>query len=342
MRITICGGGNLGHVCAGFLSAQGDNRVSLLTTRPEQWSNSIDVFDCKGNVMHGILENISRRAEDVIPHAEMVLVCLPGYAIGKVLEYISPHLNSSCLVGTVVSNTGFFFEAFKYLPKSQPLFGFQRVPFISRITHYGREAELKGYKDLLCVAVEHTYNKEVVRKELEGLFHTTVKLLNSHYEVSLSNSNPLLHTSRLYTLWKDWKPGITYNRNPGFYSEWTLEAAELYIAMDQEFQQLLRKLNVKEDSIPSVLKYYESSDAESLVNKIRSIPAFQGILSPMKLNKYNMFEPDFHSRYFTEDFPYGLKFIYETALKYNIQTPQIENVYFWGENIILNSRENEK
>lgn len=336
MRITICGGGNLGHVCAGFLSARGDNRVSLLTTRPEQWSKCIDVFDCCGNVIHGILERISNKAEDVIPHAEMVLVCLPGFAIGNVLEYISPYLNPSCLVGTVVSSTGFFFEAFKYLPDNQPIFGFQRVPFISRIIHYGRDAELKGYKKSLCVAVENTSNKETIRKKLETLFQMKVKLLNSHYEVSLSNSNPLLHTSRLYTLWYDWKPGISYSINPGFYSEWTIEASELYIAMDQEFQQLLRKLEVKEESIPSVLNYYESHDAQSLTNKIRSIPAFQGILSPMKLNEYNMYEPDFHSRYFTEDFPYGLKFAYDTAMKYNVQTPQIEKVYLWGVDKILN------
>ena len=36
MKITICGGGNLGHVCAGFFAAQEDHIVSLLTTKPGQ------------------------------------------------------------------------------------------------------------------------------------------------------------------------------------------------------------------------------------------------------------------------------------------------------------------
>lgn len=334
MNITICGGGNLGHVCAGFLASQGNNSVSLLTTKPEFWSKTIDVVDCKGEVYHGELRRISSKPADVIPDAEMVLVCLPGFALGYELEAIAPYLCKKCWVGTVVSSTGFFFEAFKSLPKSQPLFGFQRVPFISRITRYGREADLKGYKETLSVAVEQTDDKEVVRSKLEELFKVPVKLLNSHYEVSLSNSNPLLHTSRLYTLWHDWEPGVAYDNNPGFYSDWTVETSELYIAMDNEFQQLLIKLGLKEGSIPSVLKYYESRDAESLTRKIRSIPAFQGISSPMILNRFGQYEPDFTSRYFTEDFPYGLRFTVELSCKEGVDIPVINNVYKWGINLI--------
>lgn len=335
MNITICGGGNLGHVCAGFLSAQNENHVSLLTRKPELWSRHIDVVDCKGNAFHGKLECVSNVPGEVIPDAEMVLVCLPGFAIENELKSIAPYLSPSCLVGTVVSSTGFFFAAFENLPETQPLFGFQRVPFISRITNYGREAELKGYKDTLSIAVEQTDDREQVRSLLERLFATPVNLLSSHYEVSLSNSNPLLHTSRLYTLWHDWKPGMTYERNPGFYSEWTVEASKLYIAMDEEFQQLLKKLGLTEGCIPSVLDYYESQDAESLTQKIRTIPAFQGILSPMVLNKLGMYEPDFTSRYFTEDFPFGIRLIAETANLHNIKIPTIQATYMWGMSHII-------
>lgn len=330
MNITICGGGNLGHVCAGFLSAQEDCEVSLLTTKPGAWSKYIEVFDSNGMVYHGAFKTISNNPKDVIPDAEMVLICLPGFAIGNVLEAIAPYLKPSCWVGTVVSSTGFFFEAFKHLATAQPLFGFQRVPFISRITHYGREAELKGYKDSLSIAVERTEEREVIRRKLEVLFKTPINLLSSHYEVSLSNSNPLLHTSRLYTLWKDWEPGMAYERNPGFYSEWTIEASELYMAMDEEFQHLLKILGVKEGCVPSVLNYYESRDAESLTKKISSIPAFQGILSPMTHNKFGMYEPDFTSRYFTEDFPFGMRFIVEVAKEKHVKCPVIETVYDWG------------
>lgn len=40
MNITICGGGNLGHVIAGFLSSHGNHNVSLLTRESSKWAHN--------------------------------------------------------------------------------------------------------------------------------------------------------------------------------------------------------------------------------------------------------------------------------------------------------------
>ncbi len=327
MKICICGGGNLGHVCAGFLANRG-HRVSILTTKPERWNDELEIVAPDG-IITGKLQRISSKPEEVIPQAEMVLVCLPGFAIHDELVKITPFLSKETIVGSVVSSTGFFFEALKVLPSDIPLFGFQRVPFISRIIDYGKKAELKGYKETLHVAIENTLEKESIRKQLEKLFEKPVSLADNFYEVSLSNSNPLLHPARLYTMWKDWHYGIVYPRNPQFYAEWTLEASTLLIKMDDEFQQLLKALGLKPDCIPTILDYYESTDAVSLTQKLHDIKAFQGILSPMKEIK-DGWVPDFSSRYFTEDFPYGMRFIVETAHEQSVTIPTIEEVYQWG------------
>lgn len=327
MKICICGGGNLGHVCAGFLANRG-HKVSVFTTKPELWGKTLEIVAPDGDFI-GELECLSSEPDDIIPQADIVLVCLPGFAIHDELIKIKPHLSKNCIVGTVVSSTGFFFEAFKILPSDMPLFGFQRVPFISRTIEYGHRAELKGYKESLSVAIEQTDCKEAIRQQLEDLFEKPVTLLDSFYEVSLSNSNPLLHPSRTYTMWKDWKEGIVYPINPQFYAEWTIDASSLLIQMDEEFQGLLRALGLKHGCIPTVLDYYESTDAKSLTEKLRSIKAFQGILSPMK-SVDGGFIPDFTSRYFTEDFPYGMRFIVETACNQHFPIPTIEKVYQWG------------
>ncbi len=327
MRICICGGGNLGHVCAGFLAYKG-HQVSVLTTKPERWSKSIEIIAPEGSFC-GQLTQVTSLPDKVIPQAEIVLVCLPGFAIHDELTKIKPYLSKTCKVGTVVSSTGFFFEAFKVLPTDIPLFGFQRVPFISRTIEYGRKAELKGYKESLHVAIEQTEAKESLRLILEQLFEKPVTLAESYYEVSLSNSNPILHPSRLYTMWKDWQPGFVYPRNPQFYAEWTLDASTLLLQMDDELQQLLKVLGLKDGCIPPILDYYETKDAETLTNKLRSIKAFQNIASPMKAVE-NGFIPDFSSRYFTEDFPYGMRFIVETAQKHHVRVPVIEKTYHWG------------
>ncbi|MBR3734198.1 MAG: NAD/NADP octopine/nopaline dehydrogenase family protein, partial [Bacteroidaceae bacterium] len=197
---------------------------------------------------------------------------------------------------------------------------------------YGHLAELKGYKDSLSVAAlppEGKTEESSIFGILESLFHVPVRRLGSIYEASLSNSNPLLHTSRLYTMWHDWRPGVYYPANPMFYSDWTVEASRLYIAMDDELQLLVHALGLPPGSIPPVLDYYESTDASSLTAKLRSIEGFRGISSPMRHTSAG-WEPDFQSRYFREDFPYGLRYPWQLAKEHQISTPNIDKVYQWG------------
>ena len=328
MKICICGGGNLGHVVAGFVAAQKKHDVCLLTRHPEQWNQDL-LIEAPDTTYEGRLNDVVGDAKQAISDANIILLCLPGYAIRDTLLQIKDFLRPDAAVGTVVSSTGFFFQAMEVLPASQTLFGFQRVPFISRVIEYGHRARLMGYKESLELAIEHSAHPETLRDALSDMLRTPIHLLSSHYEVSLSNSNPLLHPSRLYSLWKDWHSGIVYDRIPLFYEEWTDEAAELYINMDNELQALLAQLPVNRGSIATVLDYYESTDAPSLARKLRNIEAFKGIPAPMK-ETAGGFIPDFHSRYFTEDFPYGLAFVHRLTHEKGIPSPTIDRIYEWG------------
>lgn len=332
MNICICGGGNLGLVCAGFLAAQPSVQVGILTRRPESWDSEIEVIDPRGKVFRHSLSRISANPKEIIPQADIILLCLPGYAIETTLRTIKPHLRQRTIVGSIVSSTGFFFIAHEVLESGTPLFGFQRVPFIARLKAYGKSASLLGYKSELRIAVEGLENPETFRKQVENLFNTPTLLLNSFYEASLTNSNPILHTGRLYTMWHDWD-GTAYERPIFFYKEWTDEASQLIIEMDKEFMRLTQALGISHDAIPPLLTYYESRDARSLTEKIRSIPAFEGILAPMKETEGGWI-PDFESRYFTEDFPYGLKYVADLIFKKAIYAPNIMRVQEWGNSII--------
>ena len=325
MKICICGGGSLGHVCAGVLGSQKDVELNILTGHPESWQKTITVTDGKGRQYFANLKRISSRPEDVAVDQEIILLCLPGYLIEKTLREIKPYVGSAA-VGTVVSSTGFFFFAHDVLGEEVKLFGFQRVPFISRVAEYGKAANLLGYKSHLAVVLEHMENRCGFIKELERLFLTPVSLLDNYYEVALSNSNPILHTGRLYTMFSG-RENEVFDHNILFYKEWTNEASQLLIDMDAEFFILLDKLGVH--SLPTLLEYYESTDASSLTRKITSIPAFQSITSPM-IEDDSGWRADFKSRYFTEDFPFGLRWIKELSLANGINTPVIDKVYNWG------------
>lgn len=331
-RICICGGGSLAHVCAGVLSSQPEVEVNIFTRKPDLWSHQMQVTDLNGKMYNGNLNIISNNAEDALKDCDIVFLCLPGFAIEGTLNSIKPYIGNA-VVGSIVCSTGFFFAAHRILGEDARLFGFQRVPYIARTKEYGHTANLLGYKPQLAIAVENVEDNESFRQLVETLWMTPVKLLGSHYEVSLTNSNPILHTGRLYSMWKDWN-GEVYDHNILFYKEWTVEASQMLIDMDTEFMQLLDVLPVTKGAIPSLLEYYESYDAESLCNKITSIPAFQNITSPMKEVEGGWI-PDFESRYFTEDFPYGLKFIVDLAKEHNINCPNLNKVFEWGKKRVL-------
>jgi hypothetical protein len=154
---------------AGFVAAQKKHDVSLLTRHPERWSQSLTVELPSGTTCEGHLNGLFSDAKQAVSNADIILLCLPGYAIRETLLQIRDYLKPCAAVGSVVSSTGFFFEALELLPFTQPLFGFQRVPFIARTQEYGHRARLMGYKESLSVAVEQTVHKEELRQMLEAM-----------------------------------------------------------------------------------------------------------------------------------------------------------------------------
>jgi len=325
-KICICGGGALGLVVASVLSNTRQLAVQMLTAHPQKWNKEIEAIDNEGKRYQGTLDIISSNPEDVIPQSDIVLLCLPGFLIEQTLKQIKPYITNQA-IGCIVSSTGFFFRAHEIFDNQTSLFGFQRVPYIARVEEYGHRAALLGYKKQLYMACENLPSDFI--KAWSAWLKTPISALQSYFEASLSNSNPLLHPARLYGMWHNWK-GQAYPTQELFYANWDKYSSDIYIAMDNEFQHLCKKLNVY---IQPVLDYYESTDAETLARKLNSIEAFKTIFAPMTKTKEGWI-PDFNSRYFTEDFPYGLQIIKELADKNKISTPTINKVLEWGMKMI--------
>ncbi|MCQ2167233.1 MAG: NAD/NADP octopine/nopaline dehydrogenase family protein [Bacteroidales bacterium] len=330
IKICLVGGGNLTHATLGVLSLSQDLTINLLTRKPNLWNHTIKVNIPDGKSIYGHLNIITSDPSRVIPEADIILLCLPAFAIEETIINIKPYLQKDSIVGTIVSNTGFFIYCHKLLSRNTKLFGFQRVPYVSRIVEYGKETNLLGYRDELFMATENIDNKEEFKNFIAGAFQEKTTLVESFYEVTLSNSNPILHTGRLYTMWKDWN-GKPFDKCSLFYREWTDEASELEVKMDEEFFKLLKALNVNTSNIETLLTHYESSSPHEMTEKIKSIKSLETILSPMKQVEGG-WVPDIGSRYFTEDFPYGLSFICNTAKQINVSVPHLDMVLDWGLN----------
>ena len=76
--------------------------------------------------------------------------------------------------------------------------------------------------------------------------------------------------------------------------------------------------------------------SEKLV-QLSSIQGFKGIITPM-VKVCEGYVPDYNSRYFTEDFPYGIRYIWKLAHDNDVSCPNIDMVYKWGMSKISNAK----
>ena len=78
---------------------------------------------------------------------------------------------------------------------------------------------------------------------------------------------------------------------------------------DEGVQQICHALpEFRLEFVKSLRIHYESPTVEAMTAKISSIPAFKGLKTPYVEVEGGLI-PDFHSRYFTADFSYGLSII---------------------------------
>ena len=329
LTLCICGGGSLGTVIAGIAASKG-YEVNILTGHPESWNHNITVEDKAGKKYEGRIARISSEADEVIPQSDIVLCCLPGSVIYGQLLKIKPYLSENTAVGSIFSCTGFFVSAISALGTEVKLFGFQRVPFIARVKEYGNSATLLDYRKMLNIAfwnVSYEGQKFYVGK-LSDILCTPINVMEHALQATLTNSNPILHPARLYSLFKKFDIKHPFTYIPRFYEDWTDDSSEMLIVCDGEFQAMLCKLGLDSQYTPPLLEYYESSDAESLTRKITSIESLKGLKVPM-IECKGGYAPDWDNRYFTEDIPYGLLLIKYVCQLIDIKTPNIDKIITW-------------
>ncbi|MBO4966219.1 MAG: NAD/NADP octopine/nopaline dehydrogenase family protein [Muribaculaceae bacterium] len=332
-RVCVCGGGSQGHVAAGMIGCREGYAVDILTRRPDDWSHDFVTRDFRGKEYRAHLGVISSDPADVIPQADIIYISLPGFAIREQMARIKPYLRPDTIIGSSFGGSGFFIHLFHTLGYNVPSFCFQRVPAIGRPLHYGHIADLQGYKPDLKVATVNISDPERIVKMSEEWFETPTTHLSHWLEVTLSNSNPLLHPVSLSVLFADWEPGKIYRTVPEVYSDWTDEASRRWLACDDELQSIIRKLPMRADEVPTLLDYYGVDGVESLTAKVRSIEAFKNKPAPMKAvgDGYVL---DSGHRMFEEDVRCGLVTIKSFAERVGVSTPMIDRIICWAQRVM--------
>ena len=334
INVCIYGGGSQGHISAGVIGSNPNYEVNILTRKPNLWSHNFKTVNLDGKEYIANLNMMTDNPEEVISVADIVLICLPGYAICDGLKKIKPFLQKGTWVGSVFGGSGFFLDVQKILGTDTKSFALQRVPFTGRSLEYGHSAKLKGYKPYLKVATMNIDNSDEVVRILNEWYSTPVYKLSHYLEATLSNSNPLLHPCRLYVLFKDWTPEKVYQTIPNLYDvDWDDESSALWVACDDELSDVISHLPINRTEIPTVLEYYGCNDVKQLTKKMQSIVPFKGV-QPHMIEVEGGYQLDNHHRYFIEDIPYGLVLIKSFAELVSVETPNIDKVLYWAQNLM--------
>lgn len=329
MNITIVGAGNIGTQFAVHCAEKGHN-VIMYGSRPEEVQKELEIVDETGKVLHkGRIKKATRVAAEAFSNAEIIFVTMPAYCMKKIASEIEPFVKLNMKIGLVPGTGGGECAFHKCIEKGAVVFGLQRVPSVARLIKYGKQVCAIGYRSELNVGALPSEYGEECRRLVEEIFQIPCNVVKEYLSLTLTPSNPILHTSRLRVLFKDYKDGMLYDKVPLFYEEWDNETSELLMRCDEELQCICKKLTMFDlNDVKSLKIHYESDTPEELTDKIRSIKGFKGLKSPVKQigDKYI---PDFSSRYFTADFPYGLFILLQVGNMVNIDIPNMKEVYEW-------------
>lgn len=333
MVITIVGGGNIGTQLAVHCAEQGHS-VIMYSSKPTMFNGDLFIVDESNDIIHsGHLYKASHEPSEAFESAELVLVTVPSLMMETVSGVMAPWLNADAVIGVVPGNGGSECAFKSIIESGHTFFAIERVPAVARLVEYGKVVRCVGYREELHVSALPNAETQKCCELVESLFGIPCTALPCFLCMTLTPSNPILHTSRLKTIFADYKEGVTYESLPLFYDEWDDNSSKLLLAMDDEVQAVcsaLMQFNLS--GVKSLREHYESPDVPSMTKKISSIKAFKGLGTPC-IEIENGLIPDLDSRYFTADFSYGLSIIKQIAEFAGVNTPYIDEVLKWYEEI---------
>lgn len=328
MRITVIGGGNIGTLIAAEMAQKGHD-ITIFSSKPDKWNKEIAVLDPDDSIkFYGELKNVTDDLYSALKEAELILITIPAYGFIDLAHRMESYEINYKLIGIIPGSGGTEYAFHNLIKKGCTLFGLQRVHSIARLKEYGKSVYMLGRKKELQIGSIPIKDANYLCKVIEDLFDIPCVTLSNYLSVTLTPSNPILHTARLYTMFKEYHYGVTYSKQILFYEEWTDESSGVLIDCDDELKKLCDEIPLNLDAVISLKEHYGSTTEKSMTKKIRSIDAFKGLTSPM-IKARGGWIPDFNSRYFTSDFSYGLKIIKDIAELFEVQTPNINKVWNW-------------
>lgn len=255
---------------------------------------------------------------------------MPNFLREEVVKKILPFLHKEILICFIPGIGPSQFIANKYL-KDYKVVCLERVPYIVRVEN--ERVKITGDRKIIKYA--SLDEKSNFTDLIKLMFGKDVQKIN-YSSVTLTSSNAILHTTRMFGLFAKRENKI-FRDKIYFYSDWDDESSEIFQKCDNEIMKICEKLKeskVIDEDIISLMKYYESETPQQLTQKLRSIEAFKNIRLPMLKIEENQYILDKKVRFLTEDVPFGLLMFKGLAEILEIKTPSIDKVITWAQKIL--------
>ncbi len=329
-NITIVGGGNIGTQFTVHFKEYG-YPVILYTSHPENFNKKLSIINEKNEIVHTCENYVVTNDKNIaFKNASIIFITVPAFAMKQIANEIEPYINKNIKIVIVPGTGGAEWAFLNCIKKGAEVFGLQRVPSVARIEKTGSIVKASGYRKMLFLGgISNNLSLLEISNLLSNVFKIKCVELPNYLSVTLTPSNPILHTSRLYNIFKDFDFSKSYEHIPLFYEEWDVDSSKTLLDMDNEVQNICESLSDFDlHNVLSLRKHYESNDAIELTAKIKSIASFKGLGTPC-IKTENGYIPDFNSRYFIADFPFGLNVLIQIADLLKVNCPKMKKVYMW-------------
>ena len=332
LSIAVIGGGNIGTQFACQCASKG-YKVNVLSSKQELFTGELMMVDDYGRVTRANIHLATNNVDEAVKGCNVIFITYPAFKLAEIAEKLVDYSHEGVYICVVPGTGGAEFAFKNCVFAGATLIGLQRVPSVSRLEEYGRRVRCEGMRNELFIASIPGKGLGKFAAFMSEIWGIKCSIMPNYLNVTLTPSNPILHTTRLKTIFDDYTNGKIYERNPLFYGDWNDKSSELTISCDEELQTIRKRLPQMDLSYVKSLKlHYESDNVRAMTKKISSIPSLHNIRTPMK-QVAGGWIPDFDSRYFTADFPYGLAIIEAFADVLKVDVPNIKDTLMWYRNV---------
>ena len=265
-KVCIIGGGNVGVASAVDISQNINIQVSLLTTKAAGLPKIFYKFDIDDNqTTESKRLVITDDYDTALIDADVVIITLPSFLISNTIKIISEYSPSMII----------FFPGYggkelcckELSSKGCVIAGVDRSPYIARM--YTLDTVHSSKKKQLRIAALNKKDTALAEEVLEMLLGISCEKLPNYLTVAFTPSNPILHTSRLCSMFADSTLQTPFQNQIKFYAEWTDSSSELMINMDNELHEMCKRFDFIDLSrvIPLTV-HYESNTVAKMTNKL--------------------------------------------------------------------------